>query len=397
VRWLVAEGTPPERGSDGSLEFLVQRASGKNVSVKEDGTADYKNRDLITSVKAGTEIARIEPPQEKPEPGTDVTGKTLAPPGGEAVSIEIGENLRKREDDDGVVTLIAELDGELVYEKRRIALRETHSVKGNVGVETGNIKFPGSVHISGSVQTGYVVMAGGDIRIGESVEGCLLSAEGSILIKEGVKGGGKAVLRSKKNIGIAFAEQATILSVGEIVIRTSCMHTAVKTNGKLRMQTEKGSIVGGNIRARKGVETQNLGSASEVRTQLCFGQDYLVADQIERQDKEIDKLKRRVTNLDLAMQKAAEGSADVEKHRKEKKKLLKIMEQRSLHLFNLREKFEEHFPSEIRVRGTLYPGVVVESHGRTKEYNEEKKAIRIFFNLETGRITEEPLDADREE
>ncbi|NBC29548.1 MAG: DUF342 domain-containing protein [Spirochaetes bacterium] len=396
VRWLVAEGTPPEKGSDGSLEFLVQRASGKKVSVQEDGSADYKNRDLITTVKAGTEIARIEPPQEKPEPGTDVTGKSIAPPGGAAVNVDVGENVRKREGDDGVVTLIAEVDGELVYEKRRVSVRATHSVKGNVGVETGNIKFPGSVNVSGSVQTGYVVMAGGDIRIGESVEGCLLSADGSILIKEGVKGGGKAVLRSKKNIGIAFAEQATLLSVGEIVIRSSCMHTSVKTNGKLRMQTEKGSIVGGSIRARKGVETRNLGSNSEVKTQLCFGQDYLIADQIERQEKEVDKLKRRVTNLDLAMQKAGEGSTEIEKYRKEKKKLLKIMEQRSLHLFNLREKFEEHFPSEICVRGTLYPGVVVESHGRTKEYSEVKKAIRIYFDLETGRITEEPLDADSE-
>ena len=399
VRWLVAEGTPPEEGSDGKLEFLIKLASGKGVSVREDGTADYKNRDLITTVKAGTKIARIEPPQEKPQPGTDVTGKEIPPPRGQAVNVEVGENLKQESDQNGVVTLIAETDGELVYERRRMSIRATHTVKGTVGVETGNIKFPGSVTVSGSVQTGYVIMAGGDIRIGESVEGCLLSADGNIMIKEGVKGAGKAVLRTKKNIGVAFAEHATLLAVGEIVIRTSCLHTTVKTNGILRMQTEKGSVVGGSIRVRKGIETQNLGSSSGAHTQVSFGQDYLVADQIEREEKEIDKLKRRVTTIDLSLQKVSDSSPkeEVEGLRKEKKKLLKIMEQRSLRLFNLREKFEEHFPSEILVKGTLFPGVVVESHGRTKEYSEPKKSVRIYFDRDTGRIMEEPLSADDEE
>jgi hypothetical protein len=399
VRWLVAEGTPPEKGSDGELEFLIRRASGKDVSLREDGRADYKNRDLITTVTAGTKVARITPPEDEPKPGKDVTGKEIPPPSGQAVNIEIGENLKEETDEQGVVTLLAETDGELLYERRKISVRATHTVKGDVGVETGNIKFPGSVNVTGAVQSGYVIMSGGEIRIGQSVEGCLLSADGSILIKEGVKGAGKAVLRTKKNIGVAFAEHATLLSVGEIVVRTSCFHSTVKTNGKLRTQTEKGTIVGGTIQVRKGLETQNLGSSAGAKTQVSFGQDYLVADQIEREEKEVEKLKRRVAKLDMSMQKTSEesGREQLEEMRKEKKKLLKFMEQRSLRLFNLREKFEEHFPSELEVRGTLYPGVVVESHGRTKEYTEQKKSVRVYFDLETGRIMEEPLKADAEE
>ncbi|MFP4484906.1 MAG: flagellar assembly protein A [Spirochaetaceae bacterium] len=399
VRWLVAEGTPPEEGSDGKLEFLIKLAGGKDVTLREDGTADYKNRDLITTVKAGTPVARIEPPQEKPRPGTDVTGKEIPPLRGEAVNVEVGENLEQESDQDGVVTLTARTDGEVLYERRRLSIRATHTVKGTVGVETGNIKFPGSVTVSGSVQSGYVIMAGGDIRIGESVEGCLLSADGNIMIKEGVKGAGKAVLRTKKNIGVAFAEHATLLAVGEIVIRTSCFHTTVKANGSLRMQTEKGSIVGGNLRVRKGVETQNLGSSSGAHTHVSFGQDYLVADQIEREEREVEKLKRRITTIDLSLQKVTDSSPieEVESLRKEKKMLLKMMEHRSLRLFNLRERFEEHFPSEVRVKGTLFPGVVVESHGRTREYSERRKSVRIYFDLETGRIMEEPLNADAAE
>ena len=78
----------------------------------------------------------------------------------------------------------------------------------------------------------------------------------------------------------------------------------------------------------------------------------------------------------------------LEQARREKLKLMKIMEKRSLRLFTFREKFEEHFPSEVKVKGTLFPGVVIESHGRYYETKQEKKNVSIMFNLDTGQLEE---------
>ena len=74
---------------------------------------------------------------------------------------------------------------------------------------------------------------------------------------------------------------------------------------------------------------------------------------------------------------------------------MKLIEKRSMRLFTLREKFEEHFPSEVEVRGKLYPGVVFESHGRYHEIDSEKKGVVLIFDQKTGRIVENPLQSDK--
>ena len=55
-------------------------------------------------------------------------------------------------------------------------------------------------------------------------------------------------------------------------------------------------------------------------------------------------------------------------------------------LFLLREKFEEHAPSEIIIRNKIYQGVVFESHGRKLEIQEDGTACNIIFNSKTGQI-----------
>ena len=83
--------------------------------------------------------------------------------------------------------------------------------------------------------------------------------------------------------------------------------------------------------------------------------------------------------------------AHLVKARKQKVMLMKSLEKKGVRLFTLREKFEEHFKSEIIIRGTVYPGVIFESHGRYYDVKNEKKNIRIYFEEETGRIEDEPL------
>ena len=75
----------------------------------------------------------------------------------------------------------------------------------------------------------------------------------------------------------------------------------------------------------------------------------------------------------------------------EKVKSMKILEKRNLRIFTLKERFEQHFESEIIVKGTMHPGVILESHGRTHEVNKLTKGVRIRFDTSSGRITEESL------
>ncbi|MFP4704726.1 MAG: flagellar assembly protein A [Spirochaetaceae bacterium] len=390
-RAVVARGSEPESPLRPKPEFLVRVASGQAFTVKSDGRVDYKHHDRMTIVRKGTEIVRIPPPPEEPAPGTDVTGGEIPPPKGSEVELTLGDNVSARTEDDGSTLVTAAVSGELLTQHSMVAVRPAYSIKGNVGVATGNIKFPGSVYIQGGVDAGYYVFADGDIRVGEAAEACLLSAEGDILLKQGVKGAGKAALRAKGRIAVAFAELATLLAVGDISVKTGCMHSTLKSNGMIRASADRGSIVGGRIRARKGMEVRNLGSSREVATEVSFGQDYLIADRIEKEEKQIEELKRRITKDDLEMREAASDRSRLEELRRDKKKMLKMIEQRSVRLFNLREKFEEHFPAEIRVHGTVFPGVKIESHGRTIEFTAPEKGVVISFDETTGRLVRTSL------
>jgi hypothetical protein len=388
----VAKATEPIHGSGPRVKFRVRLASGTPFTRREDGSVDHKEKDLLTTVEKGTEIAQILPPEREPAHGTDVTGKTIPAESHQGDAVSLGDNVRS-ERDGHVTHVYAAASGELLWQRGTIDVTPTHVVKGPVGVPTGNITFPGSVHVRGAVQSGYYIMAGGDIQVAEGAEGALLSASGDIVVKQGVKGAGKAVLRSKQNIGSAFAERAMLLSVGDIALQKSCLHCTVKSNGRLNMRGKSATLIGGEVRTRRGVEVVNLGSPSSTKTTVSFGQDYLIADQIEKEERDIEKTKQRVNEIDLSMREGqdAHDTARLDELRAEKKRLLKQMEKRSLRLFTLREKFEQHYESDVTIKGTVYPGVVLESHGRRLEITRPKSAVRFSFNQETGHLDEEPL------
>ena len=389
---VFAVGKQPQEGRGSRLKFLVHVAEGGQVTIKNNGTADYKNRDNITSVQEGVRIAEVLPPEAAAEDGWDLTGKVLPTKGETNLDLEIGGNVRETTEE-GKKFLVAAKSGELLYDKKKIDIQDAHVIKGNVDFSSGNVKFPGSVSVSGSVLAGFYILSGGDIKINEGIEAALLSADGSILIQQGIKGGGKAVLRAKKNIFASFIEQAVLLSVGDIKVKNHCLRSMIKCNGKMELISEKGNIIGGVVKSRMGIEASSIGSEIGVKTEISFGQDYLIADQIELEEKEIKKLSAASMKIDQMMRES-EKKADrkrLDMLRTEKLKTLKLVEKRSLRLFTLREKFEEHFPAEIKVRGTLHAGVVIESHGRYHEVTKEKKGIKIVFNSETGRIEEQPL------
>jgi len=386
---LIASGSPPTHQGESRLAFDVEFSSGRGVSIRKDGRADYKNQDRITSVKKGTKIAHIMSPDIVPRDGWDIFGNTIKAQDAPPLNLQIGESIRQETDSEGTVTLYADRNGELMYDERSISVRNVHTVKGDVGPKTGNVKFSGTVEVTGSVTPGYAVFSGADVLIGENVEAGLVSADGAVRINQGVKGGGKAVLRAKKDVSATFLEQATVLAVEDVRIKNACLRCNIKTNGELVLLSEKGDLVGGVVRARKGVTAAHIGTEKGVRTHISFGQDYLIADRIELEEKEIHKLKEAIAKIDSSLRQyeKVNDRARLDYVRREKLKYLKMIEKRSIRLFNYREKFEEHFPSTVVVRDTVYPGVVFESHGRFKEITAPQKGLKVSFDPVLGQIT----------
>jgi uncharacterized protein (DUF342 family) len=232
-------------------------------------------------------------------------------------------------------------------------------------------------------------MGGRDVLIGGSVEAALISAGGQGVVVRGIKGCGRGVVRAKTTVESSFAEAATLLAVDDLKLVSRCLSCSIKTNGRVLSQ---GRLSGGVCKARKGVQASELGDEENTHTEISFGQNYLVQDQIDAAEREIEKIRTALAKTDAQIKEnAGRNSARLESARLEKVRLLKMEEHYKLKVFALREKFEEHFESELRISGMVHPGVVMESHGRYYEINEKRQGVVFYFNRETGHIMEKPL------
>jgi uncharacterized protein (DUF342 family) len=389
-RAIAARGEVPVAGGGSSVKWLVDPNVSLALTITGEGRADYKNQRHFVSVEEGSPVAELSREGDAGKSGYDVRGAVLAPEQGLRETIAHDDSIK--EVPSGEITrLVAGRSGELSFTNRVLKIITLHDVRGDVGLATGDIKFSGEIHISGRVLPGFTVIGSQDVLVGEGAEAALVSAGGRVLIAGGIIGSGKGIVRARTTIEAAFAEQATLMAVGDIQVKNGCILCSIKTNGRLILSGEKGRLVGGACKARLGVDAASIGSEQGSRTEISFGQDYLIKDQIEVSEREIEKIKALLLETDRKI-KASEGmKAALQEARTAKLKLMKILEQYTLRVFNLREKFDEHHESEIRVRGSVFPGVVMESHDRYYEVKQKRSRVIFYFDREQGRIKEKPL------
>jgi len=162
------------------------------------------------------------------------------------------------------------------------------------------------------------------------------------------------------------------------------------------LESEKGNIIGGRVCCKLGLAAMNIGSEREVPTEIDFGQDILIQDQLEREQRKSEQLKNRNTEIEYAITHLKRAfPADhkgLQQLHAEKHLNIQQIQMYSNRLFILSERLEQHFPSEIAVRGVIYPGVILNSHGRRREVKMALREVVFFFNTDTGRIEEKPLN-----
>jgi uncharacterized protein (DUF342 family) len=386
---ILARGEPPIPAGGTAVKWLVPIIEIQGIAGKPGGAGGILKQTL--SVTQDTVLAEVLRAGGEGRAGFDVTGKTLPPEQGISLSLHHDDSI-KAVPIEGGQRLIAARPGELSFNGQELRISAFHGIRGDVGPATGNINFPGEIRITGNVTAGFTVMGGKDVLIGGSVESALISAGGKVVITQGVSGGGKGAIRARNTIEVSFVEHATLLAVEDIRVKNSCVSCNIKTNGSLWLAEETGSLVGGVCKARHGINAANIGSEQRKQTEISFGQDYLVKDQIEVTEGEIEKIKRKLSQIEQKITEAAQIPSALNAAREEKVRLMRLLEQNNLKIFTLREKFEEHQPSEIRVRGTIYPGVVMESHDRYYEITRKRSLVIFYFDRELGRIQEKGLE-----
>jgi uncharacterized protein len=264
-RSLVAEGIPPVQGDPVKFEPQVQESEHKGVpQERENGTVDYKNLGLFTSVSEGTPLLRRIPPGQG-IPGTGVDGAPIpALPGNDRVMVPGPGTAFSKEDSDLITAVRV---GRPAFDENTVRVDPTLELD-TVDPSTGNVVFEGNILIRGCVESGFTVKAGQDLTILDTVEGAHLNAGKNLLLLTGVYGRNKSEIVAGGNIEARFLSDCRVRSRGNIDVADLLAHCSVECEGALRIGKGggKGQAFGGRLSALRGIQAQILGSVSEKST-----------------------------------------------------------------------------------------------------------------------------------
>lgn len=337
------------------------------------------------NIYAGTEILSVEKVPAGAD-GQDVFGVQLkAIAAGIEVIPEHDETIID-EERNSMHTYLALKSGELRLSGNKLSISDTKEIAGDIDEKTGDIVFPGNLVLTGQIQSGRALKISGNLTITGDAGASLLSANESVTMNGGMRGGGKGTVWAKKTIQITFAENAHLLAGQDISVDNYCFQCTVKTNGRQLMKGNPAILLGGNIRASQGIEVFELGSEKTIRTSISFGQNYLIGDQIEVSEKEVKNIQESIKKIDAEMKAATSDNLRIQTLRAQKLEFLKRNEKLTVKIFMLKEQFETHIISNIKVNNIVYPGVILESHGRYFEVREQKCHVIFIFDQSSGQI-----------
>ncbi len=311
---LIAQATPPIAGEDAKLQYKFNINKEIHLTEKEDGKIDFKELGLVNIVNAG-QVLVVKKPATSGVAGMTVTGNEIYAKNGMEIPLPVGKNTEISEDG---FKLLAQIDGQVVVREHKINIESVFEVKGDVDYSVGNVDFPGSVTIAGSILDGFKVKSGGNIEVGGCIEKAFVYAEGNIIVGAGIIGRNEGVVNAKKNIYANFVEHGNIEAGEDIIINESIRHSNINAKKRVIVQGRIGVILGGRVRAGEEINAKIIGSVTGVPTVVETGSLPLLRD-------EVQKLKEELVT-------------DEEK--------FKGVEQGIKYLLNLKEKLGDKFPED---------------------------------------------------
>ena len=361
---VIAKGREPRHGTDAKIEYYFNTDVHARPTMKEDGSVDFFNLNVINHCKQGDELARIIPADEG-EAGITVLGQRIKPRDVKRVSLKFGNKIALSEDK---LSITSTVDGHVVLVDDKVFVSDVFEVE-NVDLSTGNIEFQGSVQVNGNVTSNYIVKANGNVIINGIVEGAHIEAGGNIIIARGMNGMAKGTLKAGGNIVAKFLENATVEADGYIST-DSILHSKVTAGTEIVVSGKRGFITGGHVQASHKIDVKNLGATMGASTIVEVGVSPKIKTEYMQAQKDVAELVQEIKAIQPILvnfaEKRAKGAKFSEEQVafiKDKAKQLEIKKRELEEKNNVMRKLQETFSLNQRacviVRGEVYPGTTI--------------------------------------
>ncbi|MCI9216237.1 MAG: DUF342 domain-containing protein [Dorea sp.] len=291
--FLAAKGEEAVQGKDGYIVDSFPRIIERKFEVDEHDRVDYASLNLIQNADKGDVICEAVLPT-KGVAGSTVLGQKLSAKDGKAVKIPKGRNTEISEDGTKLLALQA---GHVEFNNGSFQVKTVMEIDSNVDYNTGNINFLGDVHIKGDVCSGFTVRAVGDITVDGVVESGNVEAGGDLIVVKGIVGDRDSVVKAHRDIYAKYLENSIVHTKGNL--HTDCiLHSDVYCDGEIKVCTGKGVVIGGKLRAARGMEAKIVGSKSGSATVVKLGGQPCADFEKKLLVKENEDLKKEMAKLE---------------------------------------------------------------------------------------------------
>lgn len=381
--FVIAKAKKPIQGRDAVITYHFEVDKKSVPKINEDGSVDFHRVDNMNHIEAGALLATLKP-AVKGKPGTDIYGKDIKPRKVIVKKLQHGNNIHLSESG---LKMYSDVDGHVQLTGEKVFVSNTYEVPADVGTSTGDVSYEGNVHVKGNVITGFKIEAKGDIIVDGVVEGATLIAGGQIVLKRGIQGMNRGVLRSEMDIVTKFIENSEVFAGGDVKT-DAIMHSDVSAKGDVISTGKRGLIIGGNIHSEGNISMKEAGSEMGTKTILEIGMDPALLEeyqslekQIDSMNEEIEKFSKTIGMYGSKIKKGEKLPEDRLKAYQVAKKSVEILreniENAKERTDELREEMERHNQGKITISQDAYPGVKVTINNAN--YFVKKKMSRVKF------------------
>ncbi len=358
---VIARGTPPVTGENGSLKWHFNNSKeDRYKKIDFESKVNFKELDLFVPVTKGQLLVERIPAGEG-TPGHDVYGNELKASPGKNVNLPKGKNVDYSEDRN---FMYAAGNGMVDFVMDKVMVSNVYTVRGNADMGVGNITFDGDVVIEGNVIGGLTIKATGNIMVSGVVEASFLEAGGDILLRGGIQGSGRGQVRAGGMVTSKFIEYATIYAKNKI-IAAYFIHSNAFTEGAIEVTSgKKGCIIGGNLSAGTYIAALTIGTPTNVPTVLEVGFSKAQAERIKEIKQELEINERKINQIKTVAHMNVSNESLSHEQQEMRNNLLKslyqlsnVQKQLQTELDTLNDKLSYAEHGLIHVTQKIYSGV----------------------------------------
>ncbi|MFO7735635.1 MAG: FapA family protein [bacterium] len=351
----------------------------KEIAFEEDehGNINYKEVNIITSVKKGTVIAELHHPREGKQ-GVTVTGETLNPQPPKPVRLFSGKGVSNEEK---ATVFVSETEGIVSCDGDTLSVLPLYKIEGDVDYETGNVSFEGSIEVKNDVLPGFDVSAEQGITVGGTAEGANIHAEDSIHVKGGIPGKEKGKVSAKKDIIARYVSECSVTTGNNLIVTSSITDSKIICYGSVICTA--GTIVGGKILSNRGIICKDIGSDIGVKTNITVGGSDIKYKKFKTLKVEYLELKQRLE--DMERKKSSVNDDDYDKKRALESycsSLEKQISEKENEIKKLSGGYNLPEPAfKIAVLGTVHPGTIINMKKNIMNVKRPLKGpVLIYYN-----------------